>query len=361
MKRFRHKPTPPVPSKEGTPVLCTGCRAFMFPSLGGVPEGRGGLKWSIVRPRLNVAPAVSSGFRARRRLPKERTPSYSLSLWERGGLPCTVPALVQGVRGLPLLFSLLTFAAMPALAIEPGDDHGDTASTATMIAVGTNAMSGSINYDQDADWFAFRALPGFEHVLQINTGTVWDCTMHLLAPDGAIELATTGTVSGDVLTTWSNQSVAGTYFLQLSGYVEFTTGTYNFAVSAPAFIDTDSDGLDDPWEIEHLGSLTNTPDGDVDGDGQTNLDEFYLRTDPSNAVSALAVATIEPGEPDVRVAWDAGQYGTYVIYSATNLGAEAVWREEATVFVTEPSGLVEYFSGSDTGGVSRFYRVDFSY
>ncbi len=46
--------------------------------------------------------------------------------------------------------------------------------------------------------------------------------------------------------------------------------------------DRDSDGLPDEWELEHFGNLDQTPEGDPDADGSTNLAELLRRTGPNN-------------------------------------------------------------------------------
>jgi hypothetical protein len=46
--------------------------------------------------------------------------------------------------------------------------------------------------------------------------------------------------------------------------------------------DDDADGLPDWWEIKYFGSLAQTPAGDFDGDGVSNLNEFLEGTDPAD-------------------------------------------------------------------------------
>ena len=43
---------------------------------------------------------------------------------------------------------------------------------------------------------------------------------------------------------------------------------------AQALTDTDSDGMDDDWEVQHFGNLSQTSAGDFDADGMTNGEEF---------------------------------------------------------------------------------------
>ncbi|HTG45103.1 MAG TPA: binary toxin-like calcium binding domain-containing protein, partial [Verrucomicrobiae bacterium] len=46
-------------------------------------------------------------------------------------------------------------------------------------------------------------------------------------------------------------------------------------------VDSDSDGLPDPWEIEAFSNLAQTGTGDPDQDGLTNAQEFAKNTDPN--------------------------------------------------------------------------------
>jgi hypothetical protein len=45
--------------------------------------------------------------------------------------------------------------------------------------------------------------------------------------------------------------------------------------------DTDGDGMDDAWELEHFGNLDRDGSEDFDGDGISDLDEYLNGTDPS--------------------------------------------------------------------------------
>lgn len=57
--------------------------------------------------------------------------------------------------------------------------------------------------------------------------------------------------------------------------------------------DTDGDGLPDWWEIQYFGDLSQDGEGDFDGDGYTNLEEYDAGTDP----------TVPDGEPRPPRTW----------------------------------------------------------
>ena len=62
-----------------------------------------------------------------------------------------------------------------------------------------------------------------------------------------------------------------------------------------ASVDGDGDGMLDDWEVAYFGS-TNAPKGaataDFDGDGMSNLAEYRAGTNPTNALSRLALTSI---------------------------------------------------------------------
>jgi Bacterial TSP3 repeat len=76
--------------------------------------------------------------------------------------------------------------------------------------------------------------------------------------------------------------------------------------------DTDFDGLPDAWEILHFGNLNATGAQDSDGDGVSNLDEYFAGTNPTlnEATTAmpggsLVVLKIPTGKfKRVTTSWD---------------------------------------------------------
>ena len=64
------------------------------------------------------------------------------------------------------------------------------------------------------------------------------------------------------------------------GFVDDATVTTN----QPAGLSLD-DWMPDAWELAHFGNLDQTDEGDADSDGLTNLREYQIGTDPTNADS----------------------------------------------------------------------------
>lgn len=56
--------------------------------------------------------------------------------------------------------------------------------------------------------------------------------------------------------------------------------------------DTDGDGLDDDWEMEHFGTLDRDGTGDFDGDGISDLEEFLMGSDPTAEDHAPTIPVI---------------------------------------------------------------------
>ena len=93
------------------------------------------------------------------------------------------------------------------------------------------------------------------------------------------------------------------------------------SASAALMLDSDRDDLPDSWEQTHFGGLTQTTTGDFDGDGVSNLDEFFDNTNPASNTSALFRLTIisDGGSVSVAPAKLAYTNGEVVTLTATAL------------------------------------------
>jgi hypothetical protein len=90
--------------------------------------------------------------------------------------------------------------------------------------------------------------------------------------------------------------------------------------------DNDSDGLNNSWE-KSLGSNPN--DGDTDGDGMSDRDEFRAGTGLTDPDSFLVVADVRrDGDNGLQIEWAAVAGKTYAVeYSTNNLPAQASYQE----------------------------------
>ncbi|MBN1670144.1 MAG: fibronectin type III domain-containing protein [Kiritimatiellae bacterium] len=76
------------------------------------------------------------------------------------------------------------------------------------------------------------------------------------------------------------------------------------AASSAPDADDDGDGLPDAWESSFLGNLAALANGDADGDGASNLEEFIAGTDPGLDASCFEL-TIELVSGEIVVSFNA--------------------------------------------------------
>ena len=91
--------------------------------------------------------------------------------------------------------------------------------------------------------------------------------------------------------------------------------------------DRDGDGLPDVWEVNNFGNpAIADPDGDTDGDGFTNFEEYLSGTQPTNEVSYLSVLA-ERQEPGWKLDVPASATDrVYTVLWKTNLFVGPDWQ-----------------------------------
>jgi hypothetical protein len=124
--------------------------------------------------------------------------------------------------------------------------------------------------------------------------------------------------------------------------------------------DTDSDGLPDDWELANglnpnSAAGNNGANGDPDGDGMTNLQEYLAGTDPHNAQSCLRIESITrlPGGVALRFTGMSGH--GYSIQYRDSL-AVGSWQKLVDVPATQSTSTVQV-NDTSGGGSARFYRL----
>ncbi|MEK7951484.1 autotransporter-associated beta strand repeat-containing protein [Luteolibacter soli] len=117
--------------------------------------------------------------------------------------------------------------------------------------------------------------------------------------------------------------------------------------------DTDEDGLPDSWEQANFGNLTQTANGDKDGDGTSNLAEYRLGLNPSSGTSSFK-STVSPNGRTIT--WPSANGIVFTVKRSLTLG-EASWQTLGTV--TGTAATTASFTDPTSFG-KAFYKVEFT-
>jgi hypothetical protein len=133
---------------------------------------------------------------------------------------------------------------------------------------------------------------------------------------------------------------------------------FSFAAT-PGDRDTDGDGLPDGWEIANgLNPLSATgddgPDGDPDGDGFTNYQEYLAGTSPRNPKSALLLSVMRDAPNAAVLTFPSGPSRTLTVLYRDNLNVGA-WRVLITLTAPVEGGTMIWRDPPTNS--TRFYRL----
>jgi hypothetical protein len=142
---------------------------------------------------------------------------------------------------------------------------------------------------------------------------------------------------------------------------EYGNDPTNWIASAPSpgrYLDQDGDGLPDWWErANNLDPFSDDAGADPDGDGLSNLEEFFAGTDPHSTASALRLNVTRLGN-DVYLAFNALAGRVYALQWCEDLNNSA-WTNGIEWSVALNPRLIEW---SNTVALpQRFYRVVVSF
>jgi len=160
-------------------------------------------------------------------------------------------------------------------------------------------------------------------------------------------------------TGWSLQRRLGNSFADDPAHWEAAPPTPAALNYSAATTDADEDGLPDVWEIEHglnptIGTGIHGADGDFDGDGRTNREEYLAGTNPADRNSVLRLVIDSVTNEDVSLSFQAMAARSYTVQGTHNLAAG--WGRLTDVAPGNEARRVSVVD--ETGGQAhRFYRV----
>ena len=193
--------------------------------------------------------------------------------------------------------------------------------------------------------------------------------------DSASTLKLRGGISSDLVAVAGDLTLAGTVQVSLApgtafgryplvtcgGTIELgslaltgTTGHLSTSITGRVDLvidDSDEDGLPDSWEQTHFGNLAQTPAGDKDGDGSSNLAEFRLNLNPASGGSAFRA--VISGH---TLTWPSAPGIVFTVKRSLSL-ERGSWQTVATV--TGGAGTQSQFTDS-TLNSKAFYQIEFT-
>lgn len=230
------------------------------------------------------------------------------------------------------------------------DDHGNTILTATALPGGSNMITGVLEYDTDVDVFSFPFKPWTTYTIVVETGTVWGVSVEILPPAaGSVLWATNSVWDGAAsFTDRDHQGAQSRWTIAVSSMFQFTTGSYHLSVWEHPGQDTDGDGFPDAWELHTFGDL-NTADSAI------HQQAFRTGRSPDDPLALDAIQPLSSGDV---VHWGAAAYGTYDVYTSTNLSSSTGWHYLSTHIAGEEGGSVSW-TNAPTSDPTRFYLLQF--
>jgi hypothetical protein len=134
-----------------------------------------------------------------------------------------------------------------------------------------------------------------------------------------------------------------------SGAVVQFVGNYTF-------IDANTNGISDLWEVTFFGGVSSnrTALTDTDGDGMTDYAEFIAGTDPNNPPPPFRVSARQISTSSLRLQWSSSPGLQHRLHSSTNATSWAAYTDWM-----QSTGAVAFFDVPiPTSGPKRLFRVE---
>jgi hypothetical protein len=160
------------------------------------------------------------------------------------------------------------------------------------------------------------------------------------------------------------QMPAGGMNVHLNFWTAFWGGSNPEAAGWGTLLTTVGLTIFESWQTQYFGD-TNNPaaaaSADPDGDGQNNMAEFLVGTDPTNSASAFRITSVVRTNNDVVVTWTYGPGKTNALQETAGAGDGSYQTNGFTdIFtVTNTVGTITNYldAGGATNSPARYYRV----
>ena len=284
-------------------------------------------------PLVNVGDAVE---------PLQTNLTGKAALIQRGGAPFSQK--LQNAANAGAVFAIMfnnqgsntlevmaetDFVSVPAVFISQSEGEALASATATN-SISAQLQLNAASYDIDVPDSMLC-----EHVqlaLNLTHPQRGDLRVTLVSPAGTRSfLQTLGPSLTPIDGSWTYmsthhfyESARGKWRLEIIDEAPGGEGTVHSAsliISGVAIKDSDTDGLDDDWEMAHFGSLKWGAQDDPDQYGFSNAREQFLATDPTVYESALALDLSQWSDSIVRMNWPSRTGAQYEVLGAPALDA----------------------------------------
>ena len=224
------------------------------------------------------------------------------------------------------------FVSIPAVFI----GHSDGEALVNLFATNSSALA-QIRIASTSHVFSVTNTLICEHVgLRVVTDYPFrgDLRITLVSPSGTrsvLQRYNNDLNAGPVDWTYYSthhffESSAGQWGAEISNEgVDGYTGTVqnvSLTIDGVPIVDADKDGLDDRWEMQHFGSLSQGPKDDPDLDGYSNMREQIMGTDPMVNNNVPFLLDLSRWSPTLaRLSWAGSPKFSYQVWGGTDLRA----------------------------------------